>query len=349
MNPREIASVVWLGGFLAWGATKPDVRAAYWQVVKAFFQLKVVGPVVVLAAWTAGLAALARTVGLWKMDVVSDTVVWFVTVGIAFYFSIGKVTGDGWIGRTVRRAVGLAVFVEVFVNLRVFSLPVELVLVPAMTFIVMLGVVADHDDQYRAVSRLVKGLLTIIGLAFMVYVATSLIGDPKPGETTRKLLLPVWLTIGVMPLIYLVGLWSAYELAFMRIRFQTEDDPDSRRRAKRAFARAVKWRAADADGFAGHWIYDLANAESTEDARDVMQRFRASWRAERHEDRLTNARANLELWIDETDHTLADLHWDSLVRSWGRLDAEQRAQLREEAARLVPVNGRLDALCALPD
>jgi hypothetical protein len=150
-----------------------------------------------------------------------------------------------------------------------------------------------------------------------------------------------------MPLIYLVGLWSRYEQAFLRIGFRT-DDPASRRRAKRALVRAVRCRATDAGGFAGHWIYDLAHAESPQAARAVMQRFRASWRSERHAERLSNARANLNLWIDETDQTLADIHWDALRLSWERLDPDQRAQLREEATRLSRANGALDALRTLP-
>lgn len=347
MNPREIASVVWLGGFLVWGATKPEVCAAYWQVVKAFSQPKVVGPVVALAGWTAGLAALAHTIDLWNLDVLSDTVVWFVTVGMAFYFSLDRVAEDGWFRRTLRRAVGVAVFVEVFVNLRVFSLPVELVLVPVVTFLVVLGAYSEGKDEFRAAHRLATFLMSVVGVIFAIYVSVNLIEDPKMGETTRKLLLPVWLTIGVMPLIYLLGLWSSYEQAFLRIGFQT-DDPTSRRRTKRAFARAVKWRAADAGGFAGHWISDLAHAESPEAARAVMRRFRASWRSERHAERLSNARANLNLWIDETDETLAEIHWDALRRSWERLDSDQRAKLREQGARLSRGNGALDALRTLP-
>ena len=93
----------------------------------------------------------------------------------------------------------------------------------------------------------------------------------------------------------------------------------------------------------------MTHAESTEAARETMRRFRASWRTERREGRLTNARANLELWIDETDDTLAGIHWDSLVRGWDRLDTEQRAQLREEAARLARSDGTLDTLRALPN
>jgi len=343
VNEREIASLVWLGAFLLWGATNSDLRSAYWQVVKGFVQPKVLGLIIVLAGWTVGLAALAHRVGLWTMDVLSDTVVWFVTVGLAFYFSLGKVAEDGWFRRTLRRAVGVAVFVEVFVNLRVFSLPVELVLVPLVSVIAVLGAFSEGKDEYKAVRRLATFLLSVLGVVFLVYVAVSLVDDPKVGETTRKLLLPVWLTIGVMPLIYLVGLWSAYEQAFLRIGFQT-DDPASRRRAKRALARAVKWRAADAGGFAGHWIYDLAHAESSQAARAVMRRFRASWRSERHAEWLTNARANLHMWLDETDETLIEIHWDALRRSWERLDQEQRAALREEAARLSPGNGALDAL-----
>jgi hypothetical protein len=158
-------------------------------------------------------------------------------------------------------------------------------------------------------------------------------------------LLPVWLTIGVMPLIYVVGLWSAYEQAFVRIGFAT-DDPASWRRAKRALMGAAKWRAADVGGFAGHWIHDLADAESSEAARVVMQRFRASWRSERHAERMSNARANLDLWLDESDETLAEIHWDALRRSWERLNPNQRATLRDEASRLSRGN---DALRTLPD
>lgn len=348
MNEREIASLVWLGAFLLWGATKPDVRATYWQVVRAFVQPQVVGSVIFLAGWTVGLVALGHRVGLWEMDVLSDTVVWFVTVGVAFYFSLGKVAQDGWLRSTVRRAVGVAVFVEVFVNLRVFSLPVELILVPVVSAIAMLGAFSEGKDEYKPAHRLVTFLLSVLGIGFAIYAAVSLLDDPKTGETVRKLVLPVWLTIGVIPLIYLVGLWSAYEQAFMRIGFAT-DDPASRRSAKRALMRAAKWRAADVGGFAGHWIHDLADAASSKIARAVMQRFRVCWRCERYAERMSNARANLNLLLDESDDTLAAIHLDALRRSWDRLDPAQRAALRGEASRFSRGNDILEAVRELPD
>jgi hypothetical protein len=83
--------------------------------------------------------------------------------------------------RTVRHAVSVAVFVEVFVNLRVFSLPVELVLarhpraprwphrgralVPVVAFLVALGAYSEGKDEFRAAHRLVTFLMSVVGAA----------------------------------------------------------------------------------------------------------------------------------------------------------------------------------------
>ena len=185
VNDREIASVAWLALVLVAGATKPDVRTACWQVVKSFLHPKVLGSVVVLAAWTVGLAALAHQVGLWESDVLSDTVVWFLTGGH-----------------------------------RVLLLAAE-----------------------RGRARLLPSNGPTCSQALLCSSNCF-----KAEETTQKLLLPVWLTLGVMPLIYAVGLWSAYEQAFVRIHLAT-DDRASRRSAKWALLRVAHLRATDVSAF----------------------------------------------------------------------------------------------------
>jgi hypothetical protein len=74
-------------------------------------------------------------------------------------------------------------------------------------------------------------------VAVAVSVALGGRGGPASGRG-------VWLTLGVMPLIYVVGLWSAHEQALIRINLST-DDPASRRRAKGALLHV---RAGDAEG-----------------------------------------------------------------------------------------------------
>jgi hypothetical protein len=52
-------------------------------------------------------------------------------------------------------------------------------------------------------------------------------------------------------------------------------------------------------------------------------------------------------WLTQTDPTLAEIHADTLRRSWERLDCEQRATLKAEGLRLAP-SPAADEVRALP-
>jgi hypothetical protein len=150
-----------------------------------------------------------------------------------------------------------------------------------------------------------------------------------------------------MPVIYAVGLGTAYVEAFNRIEFHT-DEPANRRRARRALVRAANVHAADVGGFAGHWIWDLASAESDDAGRNVMRRWRQTWRSEEHAERMEDARNDMGEWLAESDPGLSEIYADSLRRTWERLDGAQRATLKAEGLRLAP-RTLADDLRALPD
>lgn len=69
MNDRELATLIWLSIALAFGMRSADIRSSLWQVVKAFVQPLILGPLAAFAAWTAGLVVLAHAVGVWERDV----------------------------------------------------------------------------------------------------------------------------------------------------------------------------------------------------------------------------------------------------------------------------------------
>jgi hypothetical protein len=60
------------------------------------------------------------------------------------------------------------------------------------------------------------------------------------------------------------------------------------------------------------------------------------------------AREFMREWLMQTDPSLAEMYADTLHRSWGRLDREQRARLKAEGLRLAP-DVTADAVRALPD
>lgn len=343
MNNREKATLIWLAIALAAMLTQRELRGSLWQIVKSFLHPYVFGPVAALAAWTVGLVVLAHMVGLWENDIRSDTVVWFVTVGIAFFFSLQQVAEDGFFRRTFRRAIAGTVFVEVFVGLAVFPLGVELAVFPVVTLLVILAAFSEGSEELEPAHRFVNGVLGLVGVVLVGYVAVQLLNDLDVGHTVRALVLPVWLTLGTTPVIFAVGLWSAYQQAFIRIDLRT-DDAAHRRRAKRALLRAAHLRAAEVGGFAGQWIWDLASAESSDEARAVMQRWRTTLRSERRAERMSCARALMRESLTEADPALAEIHGDAIRRSWERLDDEQCAARKAEGLRLASNHAAADDL-----
>jgi hypothetical protein len=347
VNNREKATLIWLGVALAAALMSRDIRGSLWACVRAFASLKIVGPLLLFAGWTVGLVALAHAAGLWEADVRSDTVVWFITVGVALFFSLDKATEDGFFRRTARRAVAITALVEGFVNLEVFGLAAELVFLPVMALLAGMLVVSEGKDEYAPTRSFLNRLLSIIGVCVLAYVLVRLATHFDTGHTVRALALPVWLIIGSIPFVYAFALVAEYEQAFLRIDLHT-DDPTNRRRAKRGLLRSANVRVADLGGFAGHWIGDLASTQSDEAARVLMQRWRTTWRAERQAERLEDAREYVNRWLTESQPALREIYADTLKQSWERLDSDQRATLRAEGLRRA-ARRLADEVRALPD
>lgn len=348
VSNREIASLVWLGVGLATAIRLiPDFRKSLWRLLKVAVHPYIVVPIVILAGWTVGLVALADLIGLWHEQLRIDALTWFVTVGIAYFFSIHKVSEDNFMRKALRRAIGPTVFVEVYLNLAVLPLAAELVVLPLITFLVLLATVSESKEEYANVRRILNVVLGVIGIGFLVYVTARLVAHFDPAFTWRALLLPVWLTVLALPLIYLAGLLSAYQQTFARLDLFARDAP-ARRRAKRAVFRVSHLQATEVAGVTGHWLPDLAGAATDPEAREVLRRCRHAWRDERKAERAHNVRDFMEQWFSHTDLALAGVWADAVRDAWPKLDAHQRATLKDEGLRNAPTGSARNAIARLP-
>jgi hypothetical protein len=168
----------------------------------------------------------------------------------------------------------LTILVEVFVNLVVFPLPIELALVPIVTFLTMLAAFSGMKPEWAPAGRLVDGTLGWIGIALLSYVGGRLATDPGLLNETAGLrfLLPVWLSLGVLPYIYLLALYLGYDAAFRRINLNCADRA-TRWRAKRALVRRCHLRARRLGEFRSAWVPKVITAEPNEDADELLRRL----------------------------------------------------------------------------
>jgi hypothetical protein len=283
-NDRELAALIWLGAAAMWLLSRRDMRPSIFRLVRAAVRPQIVGPIVAMAAYTAGMAALGSAVGIWGVGLIKATTVWFLGIGLGLLLNVERVARQDRFFRTsAMRAVRLAILIEFFVNLAVLPLPVELVLAPSLVLLALMSAVAEGRDELRPVKAVVDGLVGTAGLGLAAYVTVRLLTDWESfgrAETWQTLALPVWLTIGVLPFVYAVGVAAHYQLAWGWIDL-APGDRRARRSAKLALLTGIHVRARDLAEFNLFRAKEAVAADSSRAARAVVARVRAGREEER--------------------------------------------------------------------
>jgi hypothetical protein len=121
-------------------------------------------------------------------------------------------------------------------------LPDEILLVPFLTVIALLGVVPAGTKGAAEAKKLSEFVLGAFGVVvvvrFLVIIATDW-RDFASSETLARFRVPPVLTLAVLPFLYGLGLYMAYQLAFTRLGFFMEGEPPLGY-AKRAFVRRFR-------------------------------------------------------------------------------------------------------------
>lgn len=281
---REWAMLIWsavlLIFVLGWAQTRPLIRDILRVLGQLLGQPKILALLLGFATYVGCLVLLAKAVGMWRTDLAGTTSLWFVVSGLVLLFQSTRVSEEtGFVGHTFRRAVGIAALLEGFGSLYVFSLPVELLLIiPFVVIVSALAALADVNDQAAPAGPPARRMLALLGIGFLAYVSIHVASDwsgPHLSQDLRLLALPLWLTVGVLPFIYVAGLLMAYEQSFMRLTFYSWADRRTIQRAKLALLAGVNFRARRLGYFTAPWPYRLLTAPDFRSASRIARQIGA--------------------------------------------------------------------------
>jgi hypothetical protein len=283
-NNREIALLFWFGMVLAFVLVREDLRPILLDLLRTALKPGLAVPVCLMAAWVGAVVFAAFQFGVWETGLLMDTSLWFFGTALAIMFSFATTFGEGqFVSRTLARALKVAILVEAFIGLYVFSLPVEVLLLPGATVLVMLSAVAGNESRHARVKTVLDIALALVGFALIAYVVWEIAIRWETFDSTaasHKLALPYWLTIGIVPLVYVFSLYAAYESVFARI----DSGPGShwqRWRAKLALIACLGVRTQEIAGLRPYWAKRLATSASFREATMVVHEYSGARRADR--------------------------------------------------------------------
>ena len=236
-NNREIATAFWLLVLAVWALRKADIRNSIVGAARAFCHFKILASVCLMLLYVTGAVSLLDAIGIWKVDLLKDTIVWFCVGAMAMMIRFATADNtDNVFQKILADSIKVVILLEFLVNTYTFPLVVELIVVPLITFIAMIDAVASMEEEYSMMAKLIKGIQTIIGFVILGIAINRAVTDfqnLRSVDTFRSIALAPLLSALMFPFIYIMLVISQYELVFLRLDFGVDKARGLKRYARR--------------------------------------------------------------------------------------------------------------------
>lgn len=227
LDTRELATAIWLGIFIAWCVTKPGARKGFGSVVSAATSRPIAIAFGLAIAYLSVTTLALRALDLWTLKQFKITVLWFFVAGIPALMDTPEISNDpAKLRASVVKNFKLSLLLDFFLNLYKLPLLAEIVFVPFTALVGGLLAVAQSDEKYAPVQKLLNGVLITVGLGLLTFVTYKVVtsfGAIANANTLRDLALPIIYNIAFIPLLWAMSIYAAYESVFCRLRFVIKD------------------------------------------------------------------------------------------------------------------------------
>ena len=176
--------------------------------------------------------------------------------------------------------------------LEAMPLPLELLIQMLLVLVVAVNTFAETKPKYRITAHITSALLFLIGLGLLAHTVVQLVANRSSldlRQVVSQLLLPIWLTLAALVVLYPIGLFMAYETLWIRFKIWAQPDKPSRRGFIGA-ARELKASLVDVNQFGGIHARDAASAGSLADGSAAVRRFRLEISQKQADERSAAAR-----------------------------------------------------------
>ena len=282
-NNRELALIIWILIALACLLISKSIRPSFLAVMKAFLARKIVTVILLMLAYISLVVYVAYSFHLWDFSLLKDTIVWCLGTAFVMFYNYDKVnTEKKYFKNVLLDNLKLAVFLQFIINLYVFNIVVELILVPVLVFVGALLAVSETKKEYKPVKNILQFLLAIYGVYLLVFAIVHMVSDFKDFATLYNLkdfLLAPFLTMTFLPFLYFLALYTTYEALFIQLDIFSRDQSKALRRfTKRQIIRTCLFNLRKLNRFSKDYAIEVRRAENKEEVIRLTHRFKVSAR-----------------------------------------------------------------------
>ncbi len=286
LSSREQASLIlvclFIGIVVILGISRSTVRESILRLIRTFLKRAILLSLFLLFVYILLEVWIGYRLGWWNVKLVKDTVIWtFVSGSVLLFKGVLEANKDPHFFRNAASAtIAPTVFITFFINLTSLSLIAEVVMQSLTAILAVLSVYmhARNEGEDEPVRKLCDGILTLIVFSWLAYTVLHVFETWAQLDGYRlfqEFALPIWLMIGLLPFIFALSLYAAYEYPFRLINSDTNVCL-IRWRSRLALFIKLRFKSSSIVQFRPYWTKKLVNTNKFIEACGVIGEFRES-------------------------------------------------------------------------
>lgn len=228
LSSREWAIIIWGVILIIYVIAKKESRNSFNNVIKIFFGKKIRILWIIYFLYVTGITILLSKLSLWKNVYLKDIIIWSLFSGLIIYMNaVSREADETYMIKIIKDNFKLIIIFEFIISTFTFNIFVELLIIPIFTIILILNLVSERDLKYKNAHKITNYFLSVLVLVFLcktIEVGINEYQQLNILDTLISFLIPIIYLFLTLPLVYIMSLYSKYELLFSRISFKEGED-----------------------------------------------------------------------------------------------------------------------------
>lgn len=280
LSTREWATLIWGCIFMLYVLCHREIRKSLWNVIVIFFdkKLRILWEIILLYVLT--ITIVFCYLPIWENIYIKDIIIWFLFSGLIYCMNaVSSEADETYIKKILKDNLKFTMILEFFMSTFTFDIWIELAIIPVITIITVMNVIAERKEEYKSVHKLLDSVLAIAG--FWIFYETIKIGINEYKQlniinTLVSFMIPIAYLILIIPLEYILELYSKYEVLFLRMTFKEEQDKRIRLHHRIAILRECNFSVRKILLFQREYMIHMYALMKEDEFNQLMQKFRSA-------------------------------------------------------------------------
>lgn len=280
LSTREWATLIWGCIFMLYVLCHREIRKSLWNVIVIFFdkKLRILWEIILL--YVLMITMVFCYLPIWENIYIKDIIIWFLFSGLIYCMNaVSSEADETYIKKILKDNLKFTMILEFFMSTFTFNIWIELAIIPVITIITVMNVIAERKEEYKNVHKLLDSVLAIAG--FWIFYETIKIGINEYKQlniinTLVSFMIPIVYLILIIPLEYILELYSKYEVLFLRMTFKEEKDKRIRLHHRTAIFRECNFSVRKILLFQREYMIQMYALMKEDEFNQLMQKFRSA-------------------------------------------------------------------------